>query len=686
MDPALTMEAELRLRPIRELRAGLTRLGYPVAHCVERSDFISALLEASASQLRAALGKSKNADGVDGQAELVRQLLAGRPETAVSEEASEDRLPPGSIVRLFNLQSAPALNMQRAVVVRHDSTSDRYEVRLDWDGSIKKVRYDNLEMQETTSPPSPLVSKASIPSPRLREKEVVEADAPVSPPRTTTPLVGNLGSRSPSRSSVDGTSMYVLDAAISPNTKNVSTISRSLAASNADVSLSTGASTLDKEGSIERENGTASTIDILPSTAENTLDMGVSFAQESSIASHDNILPSIAENALDKVGPADKESAASTSDILPSIVENALDTEGSVEQESCCRDDLAAQIGELLIAAAVLDEPFSTPEEPERTSEDVEHSQESLLSISSAVEQSAGPLILPTPTSSMCSKVLQDDADGKAESYCSSPRSSADLRAVRTDSCLVDDPPLAEEPEVSKAAPLIFEMKPGKCSDAEQHVGKNGASKKALRIRVAYDAGKQNGENATISYLSEALRKLWKAGDLCDVTLFCCGSAFRVHRLVLAAQSQELKDLVAETADVQMSWLAYPESLKLMLDFLYEEDTIWSYLPSCHEVNMEVMQLAHKFQLPRLMHRAAAIMAQGLSTDNVVQSLHDCGTFRLGELKDRILSHIASNKKALAEITTGSNISSHPDLLREILVRLATPKDEGPRKRARLST
>jgi hypothetical protein len=232
-------------------------------------------------------------------------------------------------------------------------------------------------------------------------------------------------------------------------------------------------------------------------------------------------------------------------------------------------------------------------------------------------------------------------------------------------------------------------MIPETCSESRQQVGANSAPKKplkALRIKVAYDAGKQSGENTNISYLSESLRQLWKAGDLCDVTLICRGSTFRMHKLVLAAHSQELRDLVAERVEVQMAWLVYPESLKLMLDFLYEEDTIWSYAPSCGEVNMEVMNLAHKFQLPRLMHRAAAVMAQSLTTHNVLQSLRDCDTFQLGDLKHRILSHLATNKKVLAEVTAGSNISSHPDLLREILVRVATPKDDGPRKRARISS
>jgi len=52
---------------------------------------------------------------------------------------------PGQIVKLCGLRSAAALNGERAEIRRKDPGSDRYEIRLELDGSTKKVRRENLE-------------------------------------------------------------------------------------------------------------------------------------------------------------------------------------------------------------------------------------------------------------------------------------------------------------------------------------------------------------------------------------------------------------------------------------------------------------------------------------------------------------------------------------------------------------
>lgn len=51
----------------------------------------------------------------------------------------------GDIVALTGLRSSPALNGKRAEILRHDAATDRYEIRLEMDSSVKKVRRDNLE-------------------------------------------------------------------------------------------------------------------------------------------------------------------------------------------------------------------------------------------------------------------------------------------------------------------------------------------------------------------------------------------------------------------------------------------------------------------------------------------------------------------------------------------------------------
>jgi hypothetical protein len=51
----------------------------------------------------------------------------------------------GVIVALTGLRSSPGLNGKRAEILRHDIATDRYEIRLEMDSSVKKVRRDNLE-------------------------------------------------------------------------------------------------------------------------------------------------------------------------------------------------------------------------------------------------------------------------------------------------------------------------------------------------------------------------------------------------------------------------------------------------------------------------------------------------------------------------------------------------------------
>lgn len=59
--------------------------------------------------------------------------------------SGNDPFKKGAIVQLVGLRSSPALNGQRAEILRHDEQTDRYEIRLEMDKSVKKVRRDNLE-------------------------------------------------------------------------------------------------------------------------------------------------------------------------------------------------------------------------------------------------------------------------------------------------------------------------------------------------------------------------------------------------------------------------------------------------------------------------------------------------------------------------------------------------------------
>jgi len=68
-----------------------------------------------------------------------------RPPSEIKAGEGGDEFTPGQIVQLCGLRSAAALNGEKAEIRRKDPGSDRYEIRLELDGSTKKVRRENLQ-------------------------------------------------------------------------------------------------------------------------------------------------------------------------------------------------------------------------------------------------------------------------------------------------------------------------------------------------------------------------------------------------------------------------------------------------------------------------------------------------------------------------------------------------------------
>lgn len=609
---ALPLDADLRRRPIRELRAVLTRLGKPIAGCVERNDFVSAIMDATISELVAALG-SHASKGQQEKTALLRQLLDTSAETAAAEP-SQEQLLPGSTVRLFNLQSAPALNMQRAKVVRYDPGSDRYEVRLDWDGSIKKVRYDNLQEEEPATPPSDATS-------------AVEADD--------------------LRQQVDATH------AAEANTT---------AAVDADTTSAAFAPAMPASCATESP-GIVIAMPVIPTPADATCEPA-------------ELPPTVA-------------CAASTLAATIPCVTGAVPCQG-------------VPTVDVLQSAAAMAEPaaIASPERKRKLqaasavspTDSLAESLVEAIAVECGLEEACQEEIGAASVTAPCQEVIESCVEAKSVP----PAEVLSCRAAEPASRL-DDTTNTQEIFTKAAAipapPFAFPMAAGKCQEttfsatghsSSSSLPKKGAATKALKLRVGYDSGRHAVEEGSL--LAQGLRELWRTGELCDVSLACRESTYRVHRVVLACRSSELRDFVGDRSEVQMPDVSYPESVQILVEFLYEAEGEKGYAPSCGEVNMEVLELAHRFRLSSLKRRAAAFMAQGLTTDNVVRSLNDCDTFALQDLKDKIISHLAVNKKVLAEITGGPYISNYPDLLRQILVRVASPKDHGgPSKRARVA-
>jgi len=61
-------------------------------------------------------------------------------------EPGEANLEPGSVVKLVNLKTASWLNGEQAEIVSADRERQRYEIKLQMDGSVKKIRAENVEL------------------------------------------------------------------------------------------------------------------------------------------------------------------------------------------------------------------------------------------------------------------------------------------------------------------------------------------------------------------------------------------------------------------------------------------------------------------------------------------------------------------------------------------------------------
>lgn len=192
-------------------------------------------------------------------------------------------------------------------------------------------------------------------------------------------------------------------------------------------------------------------------------------------------------------------------------------------------------------------------------------------------------------------------------------------------------------------------------------------SKRPTKLRLGYRGGRPPQGPGR---LASGLRSLFWSGELCDVALHCAGATLRAHRAVLAGQSEVFLGLLREAAEVQLAEIS-PEAVRLMLDYLYEVGDESGYAPALPGVNRDVLRLAERFRLPELKRRAAACAAQGVTTENAVERLRLCEDFQLHDLRDRILDQLAANRRALAEISRSPEVAGYPQLLQEVLKRVA---------------
>jgi len=197
---------------------------------------------------------------------------------------------------------------------------------------------------------------------------------------------------------------------------------------------------------------------------------------------------------------------------------------------------------------------------------------------------------------------------------------------------------------------------------------------KAVDLKVKMPALKPVLEDA----LADGLRELWKKQEFCDVELLCAEQTILAHKAVLASQSevfkQGLQEAAAGRSQVRLADVDNPEAVRLMLNFMYQ--TSEEYSPKTVTINKDVLRLAKNFCLPGLTAIATHWLASDVNTGNVVERLTICEEYELGNLRERILGQLASNKKALFEVAHSPQIMAYPKLMQALLQQAAGSPDE----------
>jgi len=185
--------------------------------------------------------------------------------------------------------------------------------------------------------------------------------------------------------------------------------------------------------------------------------------------------------------------------------------------------------------------------------------------------------------------------------------------------------------------------------------------------------------------LTSGLQSVYAARELCDMHLICRKAVFPAHRIVLVGQSSVLRARLQQTTELQLDdVVSQPDAVQVLLDFLYEVVGDFSvYMPRSFEVNADVLRLAHDLELPVLKRWATVFMSRRVTTRNFVECLALCEACGLPDVREKILAQTAGSSRAVAEVTADSALASRPQLLQELLKRVATPEQQGSSKRVR---
>lgn len=169
----------------------------------------------------------------------------------------------------------------------------------------------------------------------------------------------------------------------------------------------------------------------------------------------------------------------------------------------------------------------------------------------------------------------------------------------------------------------------------------------------------------------EDLARMRDEGTLFDVDIVCMDDGARVypaHRALLVARSPVFKAMFLANMREQHSGRVSIEdassgAVHCFLDFCYMDEC-----PSLSEgVVIDVLKLAHRYDVSALRDVCLGFIAQNSRTDNVVDFMLACENYGMQDFKQLLLMALVDNASALHECLHSDALDDHPELMKQLL-------------------
>ena len=180
----------------------------------------------------------------------------------------------------------------------------------------------------------------------------------------------------------------------------------------------------------------------------------------------------------------------------------------------------------------------------------------------------------------------------------------------------------------------------------------------------------QDREGGTVSNLQRDMSRLLKSGLMTDITFAVGSESVAAHRVVLAARSEYFAALLtsdfreARDSRIEIEH-ASPAGFRALLHYLYTD----SLLLEDEEAILDVMQLAHRYQIADLFAACMRRFRLGLTCCNAIARLVGAHDNHLAEAQEYALAYVSQNWKRIRAEANGTVtlLKDYPPLMMDIL-------------------